>query len=67
MITRRSRTLVALTALKHPIKQALLAATLNAASVVRYADTQSGLLRYAELEEQLAAREHEAAFRSWPI
>jgi ribokinase len=60
-------TFVALTALKHPIKQALLAATLNAASVVRYADTQGGLLRYAELEEQLAAREHEAAFRSWPI
>ncbi len=60
-------TFVALTAMKHPVKQALIAATLNAASVVRYADTQSGLLRYAELEEQLAAHGHEAEFRTWPI
>ena len=60
-------TFVALTAMKHPLKQALIAAALNAGSVVRYADTQSGLLRYAELEEQIAAREHEAMFRSWPI
>jgi ribokinase len=60
-------TFVAFTALKHPMKQALLAATLNAGSVVRHADTQSGLLRYAELEEQLAARGSEAVFRSWPI
>jgi hypothetical protein len=58
---------VAFTALKHPLKQALLAATLNASSVVRYADTQSGLLRYAELEEQVLARESEVLFRSWPI
>jgi ribokinase len=60
-------TFVALTALKHPIKQALIAATLNAASVVQHADTQSGLLSYAELEAQLAAREREAEFRTWPI
>ena len=60
-------TFVAFTALKHPLKQALLAATLNASSVVRYADTQSGLLRYAELEEQVLARESEVMFRSWPI
>lgn len=60
-------TFVAFTAMKHPLKHALLAASLNASSVVRHADTQSGLLRYAELEAEIAARESEAVFRSWPI
>jgi sugar/nucleoside kinase (ribokinase family) len=60
-------TFVAFTAKKQPLRQALLAATLNAGSVVRHADTQSGLLRFAELEEQVAARESDATFRSWPI
>jgi len=62
-----SSTFVALTALKHPLKQALKGATINAASVVKFADTQSGLLSYAELEMQLAAHEKEAEFRSWPV
>ena len=62
-----SATFVALTAMKHPLKQALQAASLNAASVVRHADTQSGLLRYGELEEELLARGKEAEFRSWPL
>jgi ribokinase len=62
-----SATFVALTAMKHPLKQALQAASLNAASVVRHADTQSGLLRYGELEEELLARGKETEFRSWPL
>lgn len=60
-------TFVAMNAMKHPLRRALIGATLNAASVVRHADTQSGLLRYGELEEQLMVREEEAIFRSWPI
>jgi ribokinase len=60
-------TFVALTAMKHPLKQALQAATLNAASVVRHVDTQSGLLRYGALEDELASRGKEAEFRSWPV
>lgn len=62
-----SATFVALTAMKHPLKQALQAATLNAASVVRHADTQSGLLRYGALEEELMTRGAETEFRSWPL
>jgi len=60
-------TFVALTAMKHPLKQALRGASLNAASVVRHADTQTGLLTYAQLEAELAAPEREGAFRAWPI
>jgi ribokinase len=59
-------TFVALTAMKHPLKQALQGATINAASVVRHADTQSGLLSYSELEEQLALRGKDTEYRSWP-
>lgn len=62
-----SSTFVALTALKHPLQEALNGATLNAASVVRHADTQTGLLSYAELKDQLAAPGKEGEFRVWPL
>jgi ribokinase len=49
-------TFAAFVALGRPSEVALKAATLNAASVVSYIDTQSGLLRRDALEGRLAAR-----------
>jgi ribokinase len=49
-------TFAALIALGRPSDVALKAATLNAASVVSYIDTQTGLLRRDALEGRLAAR-----------
>lgn len=48
-------TFAAFVALGRPVDVALKAATLNAASVVGYVDTQSGLLRRDALEGRLAA------------
>lgn len=47
-------TYTAFIALGRPPEDALRAATLNAASVVGYVDTQNGLLRREQLEERLA-------------
>ena len=49
-------TFAALVAMGRPSDVALKAATLNAASVVSYIDTQTGLLRRDALEGRLAAR-----------
>jgi ribokinase len=46
--------------------RSLSAATINAASVVQFIDTQSGLLRKAELERQME-RDVEAPLFSWSI
>ena len=59
-------TFAAYIALERPIDVALKAATLNAASVVAYIDTQSGLLRREALEGRLAARSDLRA-RKWKL
>ena len=59
-------TFAAFVALGRPIEVALKAATLNAASVVGYVDTQSGLLRRDALEGRLAARS-DLQMRSWKL
>ena len=42
------------------------ASSINAASVVAYIDTQTGLLEFAALEAQLNARAKELAVSFWP-
>ncbi len=59
-------TFAAFVALGRPIEVALKAATLNAASVVGYVDTQSGLLRRDALEGRLAARS-DLQLRKWKL
>lgn len=59
-------TFAALIVLGRPIDIALKAATLNAASVVAYVDTQSGLLRREALEGRLAARS-DLRLRKWKL
>jgi ribokinase len=59
-------TFAAFVALGRPIDVALKAATLNAASVVAYIDTQSGLLRRDALEGRLAASS-ELRVRKWNL
>jgi ribokinase len=59
-------TFAALIALGRPSDVALKAATLNAASVVSYIDTQTGLLRRDALEGRLAARCH-LQLRKWSL
>jgi ribokinase len=59
-------TFAAFVALGRPIEVALKAATLNAASVVAYVDTQSGLLRRDALEGQLTARS-DLQLRLWKL
>lgn len=59
-------TFTAYVALGRSAEDALRAATLNAASVVGYADTQMGLLRRQELEEPLsAATDTLRVYRLW--
>jgi len=48
-------------------EQALRAATVNAASVVSYVDTQTGLLPRAEIEKRVAARASEMPVLHWPL
>ncbi|MGE3917057.1 MAG: carbohydrate kinase family protein [Hyphomicrobiaceae bacterium] len=55
------------TAMGWPLDKALKAAALNAASVVGHVDTQSGLLRAAELDARLADQGERIAIRRWPI
>ncbi len=59
-------TFVALTALGWPLDRALKGATINSASVVRHADTQSGLLKLAEIEDRVAG-EQGLDIREWPM
>jgi ribokinase len=47
--------------------QALHAATVNAASVVSYIDTQTGLLPRAEVEKRMSARAREMPVQRWPL
>jgi ribokinase len=58
-------TYAAFIALGREPDEALRAATLNAASVVGYVDTQAGLLRRDALEEKLARTE--LPVRRWPL
>ncbi len=58
-------TFAAFVALGRPIEVALKAATLNAASVIAYVDTQSGLLRRDALEGQLARSDLQ--LRQWKL
>lgn len=55
---------VALSVLGWPLEQALRASTINSASVVQHADTQSGLMKIAELED-VAARGEGLHLREW--
>lgn len=48
-------------------EQALRAATVNAASVVSFVDTQTGLLPRAEVEKRVAARAGEMPIQRWPL
>jgi len=47
--------------------RALQAATVNAAGVVSYVDTQTGLLSRAEVEKRVAARAGEMPIQRWPL
>ncbi len=59
-------TLVALTASGWPLDRALKAAAINSASVVRYVDTQTGLMKLAELEEAVD-RDDKLRVREWAM
>ena len=54
------------TALRASPEQALRAAAINAASVVTYVDTQSGLLAKAEIERRRQSLEASLPVRQWP-
>lgn len=51
----------------HAVEQALIAATLNAASVLRYADTQSGLMRRADLDTSIKENAPAIAVQRWAL
>ena len=57
---------VSLTGLGWPLERALKAATINSASVVKHADTQSGLMTISELE---GATDSDTVLqvRQWPM
>jgi sugar/nucleoside kinase (ribokinase family) len=46
-------------------EDALLAAAINAASVVTYADTQTGLLKRSELDQRFAEHASQSHVRRW--
>jgi ribokinase len=54
-------------ALGAPLEDCLVAATTNAASVVGFTDTQSGLLRRADLETRIATNKATLAIRRWAL
>jgi ribokinase len=58
---------VALSAIGWPVERALKAATLNSASVVRHADTQTGLLKLSALETAIETEGRELAIREWSL
>jgi ribokinase len=57
-------TLSAYLALGRPIDEAICAATVNSASVVKHVDTQTGLLRRNVLDQEVAGVQR--AIRRWP-
>lgn len=59
-------TFAALTAMGRPLAGALQAASVNSASVVRYVDTQSGLLKLDQIDDWLAS-EAQPEVREWPM
>jgi ribokinase len=59
-------TFVAMSVLGWPLDRALKAAIINSASVVQFVDTQSGLLKFAEIEDRVAG-EQSLAIREWPM
>jgi ribokinase len=58
-------TLAASIALGHKPEDALRAAAVNSASVVRHADTQSGLLTHEDLADETARRAEQLPVRTW--
>ncbi|HZT46913.1 MAG TPA: carbohydrate kinase family protein [Hyphomicrobiaceae bacterium] len=60
-----SSTLAACVAMKRPPEEALRAAAVNAASVVTYVDTQSGLLSLQEIDKRLAEKGAALRVRGW--
>jgi ribokinase len=58
-------TFTASIALGRKPEEALRAAAVNAASVVRHADTQTGLLSHEELEAAIAAHVEQLSVRTW--
>jgi len=60
-------TFAGFTALGAPLDKALKAASINAAAVVGYVDTQTGLLSQARVEELLAAEGDGMQIRRWRI
>jgi ribokinase len=58
-------TFAAAIALGRKPEEALRAAAVNAASVVRYADTQTGLLPPEKISAEIATHEEQLAVRSW--
>jgi ribokinase len=58
-------TFAASIALGHKPEDALRAAAVNAASVVRHADTQTGLLSQEELSAEVAAHAEQLPVRTW--
>lgn len=54
-------------ALDHPPAEALQAAAINSASVVKYVDTQTGLLHRGELAARLAEAARVLPVRRWPL
>jgi ribokinase len=58
-------TFTASIALGHKPEEALRAAAINSASVVRHADTQSGLLSHEELASGIAAQAEQLPVRTW--
>jgi sugar/nucleoside kinase (ribokinase family) len=57
--------LAASIALGHKPEDALRAAAVNAASVVRHADTQTGLLSQEELSVEVIAHAEQIPVRTW--
>jgi sugar/nucleoside kinase (ribokinase family) len=58
-------TFTASIALGHKPEDALRAAVVNSASVVRHADTQTGLLSHDRLSAEVAAHADQLAVRTW--
>jgi ribokinase len=58
-------TFAACIALGHKPEDALRAATVNAASVVQHADTQTGLLSHEKLAAEIAAHTEQLSVRTW--
>ncbi len=55
------------TVLGQPAKTALRAATINAASVLAYVDTQTGLMTKAVIDKRLEGAREELPIRAWPL